>query len=201
MNKNMIESYLEICEHIKNYQEEEFDNYIDDEEIFDSSLQCPLAYTTKGDNEQFEIQVTLDLKNNRIIKELSHEYGIYVEYEKFKDWNEISTEVKSLNFDELISTNVDLDDLLEDFSNRQNLENVKKGTSIRYRELLEILNKMDYKETLKAIFSFETGIEDEHYLNKMAEYFIYDDTCNNFLDERLYDKQEEYYKEYHKKIW
>ena len=67
MNEIMIESYLKICENIKEYEQVEFDRYNEDEEVFDSSLQCPLAYTTKGDNEEFEIQVTLDLKNNRII--------------------------------------------------------------------------------------------------------------------------------------
>ncbi|MEP9853593.1 hypothetical protein VQE80_14995 [Staphylococcus shinii] len=195
MNKNMIESYLRICENIKEYEQVEFDReYNEDEEIFDSSLQCPLAYTTKGDNEEFEIQVTLDLKNNRIIKELSHVYDNYIEYEYFKDWEEIATESEFINFEELIMTNVDVDDLLEEFANRQKLEDEKIETSTNYKDLLENMNKLEYKETIKAVFSFETGIQDETYLNSMADYFINDDTIHNFLDVELYEKQLEYYK-------
>ncbi|MEN3966654.1 hypothetical protein [Mammaliicoccus sciuri] len=170
MNKNMIESYLRICENIKEYEQVEFDReYNEDEEIFDSSLQCPLAYTTKGDNEEFEIQVTLDLKNNRIIKELSHVYDNYIEYEYFKDWEEIATESEFINFEELIMTNVDVDDLLEEFANRQKLEDEKIETSTNYKDLLENMNKLEYKETIKAVFSFETGIQDETYLNSMIK--------------------------------
>ena len=195
MNKNMIESYLRICENIKEYEQVEFDReYNEDEEVFDSSLQCPLAYTTKGDNEEFEIQVTLDLKNNRIIKELSHVYDNYIEYEYFKDWEEIATESEFINFEELIMTNVDVDDLLEEFANRQKLEDEKIETSTNYKDLLENMNKLEYKETIKAVFSFETGIQDETYLNSMADYFINDDTIHNFLDVELYEKQLEYYK-------
>ncbi|RBA02387.1 hypothetical protein [Staphylococcus arlettae] len=195
MNKNMIESYLRICENIKEYEQVEFDReYNEAEELFDSSLQCPLAYTTKGDNEEFEIQVTLDLKNNRIIKELSHVYDNYIEYEYFKDWEEIATESEFINFEELIMTDVDVDDLLEEFANRQKLEDEKIETSTNYKNLLENMNKLEYKETIKAVFSFETGIQDETYLNSMADYFINDDTIHNFLDVELYEKQLEYYK-------
>ncbi|CRV35703.1 Uncharacterised protein [Streptococcus equi subsp. equi] len=195
MNKNMIESYLRICENIKEYEQVEFDReYNEAEEVFDSSLQCPLAYTTKGDNEEFEIQVTLDLKNNRIIKELSHVHDNYIEYEYFKDWEEIATESEFINFEELIMTDVDVDDLLEEFANRQKLEDEKIETSTNYKNLLENMNKLEYKETIKAVFSFETGIQDETYLNSMADYFINDDTIHNFLDVELYEKQLEYYK-------
>lgn len=120
MNKNMIKSYLEICENIKKYEQVEFDHSSEEyEEVFDYSLQCPLAYTTKGDNEEFEIQVTLDLKNNRIIKVLSHEYDDYIEYEDFKDWEEIAIVSESFNFDELIMTDIDVDVLIEQFTNQK----------------------------------------------------------------------------------
>jgi hypothetical protein len=33
------------------------------------------------------------------------------------------------------------------------------------------MKKMEYMETLKAVFCFETGIEDEEYLSNMADYF------------------------------
>ncbi|MDW3868685.1 hypothetical protein QI345_13230, partial [Staphylococcus saprophyticus] len=65
-----------------------------------------------------------------------------------------------------------------------------------YKDLLMEMKKLDYKETLKAVFSFETGIEDENYLESMAEYFIESDYIHNFLDEELYNKQLEYYHSY-----
>ena len=188
MNKNMIENYLKICENIKEYKQVDFDHYSEDKEVFDSSLQCNLAYTTKGDNDEFEIQVTLDLKNNRIIKELSHTYDNYIEYDYFKDWEEMATEFEFLNFEDLIMTDVDVDDLLEEFTNRQKLEEEKEKKATNYRDLLESMNKMEYKETIKTVFSFETGIDDEDYLNSMAEYFINDDTIHNFLDVELFEK-------------
>jgi hypothetical protein len=40
-------------------------------------------------------------------------------------------------------------------------------------------------ETLKAVFCFETGIEDEEYLSNMADYFINSKQIHNFLDEEL----------------
>ena len=65
-----------------------------------------------------------------------------------------------------------------------------------YKDLLMEMKKLDYKETLKAVFSFETGIEDENYLESMAEYFIESDYIDSFLDEELYNKQLEYYHSY-----
>lgn len=35
-------------------------------------------------------------------------------------------------------------------------------------DLLENMDKMEYKETIKAVFSFGTGIEYEDYLNKTS---------------------------------
>ena len=120
MDKNKLEIYLRICENIKEYKNLEFECYNEDEEVFDSNLQCPLAYTTKGDNEEFEIQVTLDLNNNQIIKEISHVYINYKEYECFKDWEEIAS--KNLNFDDLIMTDMDVDDLLEEIPNKKGIK-------------------------------------------------------------------------------
>ncbi|EHT3670523.1 hypothetical protein KXP69_002295 [Staphylococcus pseudintermedius] len=116
---DLIACYLKICENIKNYEVEEFNlEYDENEELFDENLQCPIAYTTKGDNEEFEIQVTLDLKYNRIIKVLTHEVDTYTETEEFDSWEEIAEVTEYLNFDDLILTDVDIDDLLEEYSKR-----------------------------------------------------------------------------------
>ncbi len=190
--KNLIESYLTICENIKEYETAEFGHeFDDDEEIFDKNLQCPIAYTTKGDNDELEIQVTLDLKNNRIIKELSHPVDNYTEFENYESWEDIAEVTEYINFEELIMTDVDIEDLLAEYAKRKNevVESDKK-----YYELVSDMKKMEYKETLKAVFCFETGIEDESYLSSMAEYFMNSQHLHNFLDEELYDKQLEYYK-------
>lgn len=188
---NLIESYLKICENIKEYEEAEFGReFDDDEEIFDKNLQCPIAYTTKGDYEEFEIQVTLDLKNNRIIRELIHPVDNYTEFENYESWEDIAEVTEHIRFDDLIMTDVDIDDLLVEYANREDevVESNKK-----YHELVSDMNKMEYKETLKAIFCFETDIEDENYLNSMAEYFMNSQYLHSFLDEKLYEKQLNYY--------
>ncbi|EPQ9603938.1 hypothetical protein ACUYUN_002590 [Staphylococcus pseudintermedius] len=190
--KNLIECYLKICKNIKEYEVSEFGHeFDDDEELFDENLQCPIAYTTKGDDEEFEIQVTLDLKNNRIIKELTHPIDNYTELENYESWEEIAEVTEYLNFEDLIMTDVDIDDLLAEYAKREN-EIAKSDKN--YQELVSDMNKMEYKETLKAVFCFETGIEDESYLNSMAEYFMNSQHLHNFLDEELYEKQLSYYK-------
>ncbi|MGK4468468.1 hypothetical protein [Mammaliicoccus sciuri] len=99
-------------ESIKHYQEIEFGREEEDnEKVFDSNLECPLAYTTKGDNEEFEIQVTLELRNKKITKELSCEYGYYIENVYYNSLKEMADDFVYLNFDDLILTEVDEDKL------------------------------------------------------------------------------------------
>lgn len=38
-----------------------------------------------------------------------------------------------------------------------------------YRDILNLFEEAPYKETLKAIFSFETDIKDENKLNKLSQ--------------------------------
>ncbi|MBC2921943.1 MULTISPECIES: hypothetical protein [Staphylococcus] len=119
-NLKASESYLKICKDIKEYEMIEFErDYNEDEEVFDSNLKCDLAYTTKGDDEEFEIQVSLDLKNNRLIRELSHLYDNYIEYDYFDSWNDIALMTEYLNFDDLIMTDVDVDELQDTFNKNQ----------------------------------------------------------------------------------
>ncbi|MBC2921944.1 MULTISPECIES: hypothetical protein [Staphylococcus] len=68
--------------------------------------------------------------------------------------------------------------------------------SQNYKDLVAEMKKMEYMETLKAVFCFETGIEDEEYLSNMADYFINSKQIHNFLDEELFNKQLEYYQNF-----
>lgn len=52
-----------------------------------------------------------------------------------------------------------------------------------YQTIKAILEKQDYNEVVKAIFSFETGIENEHMLNHLLA--LYFEKMDNFLDEEL----------------
>lgn len=116
-NKNIdwIENYIIVCEHVKGYLLTEFD--VETDEVFDSQLRCGLAYTTLGDDEEFDINATLDLKNLRIIKEVTPNFdtGIatckHIEVDVFQNINELSNCIQLLNFEELIHIQADYEDL------------------------------------------------------------------------------------------
>lgn len=116
-NKNVgwIENYITVCEHVQEYLLMEFD--VETDEVFDSQLRCGLAYTTLGDDEEFDIQVTLDLKNLRIIKEVTPNFDTelttckHIEIDVFEEIEELSKSIQLLNFDELININADYEDL------------------------------------------------------------------------------------------
>ncbi|WP_210141138.1 hypothetical protein [Staphylococcus sp. GDY8P218P] len=63
---------------------------------------------------------------------------------------------------------------------------------MNYEQIREILKDNNTQEVVKAIFSFETGIRDEDYLDKMVDFF-YEDDMPNFLDVQLHDMAEDYY--------
>ena len=46
-----------------------------------------------------------------------------------------------------------------------------------------------YKESLKAIFSFETGIENEDSLNQLVEHFLEKDSISSFLSDEILEKE------------
>lgn len=55
-----------------------------------------------------------------------------------------------------------------------------------YEEILEILERENYKDVIKAIFKFDTGKADWDEIDVMAQDFI-DDKCRcSFLDEDLH---------------
>lgn len=111
IKSNCVDEYLKICKNIKEYEVFEFEREESDEEVFDENLEVPLAYTTKGDNEEFEIQVTLNLEEKRVIKELTSTNNLITEYIEFKDWSEIVEFTEYMNFEELIMTDVDVDEI------------------------------------------------------------------------------------------
>ena len=113
-----ITDYLEICENIKEYRKREFDETFDKfEEIFDENLNTPLAYTTLDEDEQISIQVTLELTNLRMVKEVSFKYNNGdcnyndIEIEKYKDMKEVINVTKHLDFDDLVFVDKDYEEI------------------------------------------------------------------------------------------
>lgn len=117
VNFNQKRKIETICNNVEHYTIREFGV---DSNIFDEDFKIPLAYTTLGDNEEFEIQVTLDLFNYQVVTELTpfelpEKDFIFrhCEYETFSNWNEIIEFTECLSFEILIDTKVDIDDLIE----------------------------------------------------------------------------------------
>lgn len=57
--------------------------------------------------------------------------------------------------------------------------------SDNYLKIVEYLEKQDIKEVVKAIFSFETQIKDETFLNYLFDKYLTSKNLSNFLDEEL----------------
>lgn len=60
-----------------------------------------------------------------------------------------------------------------------------------YKGILDMLHEASYKESLKAIFSFETGIENEDSLNQLVEHFLEEDSISSFLSDEILEKRKE----------
>ncbi|RIL18488.1 hypothetical protein BUY99_13650 [Staphylococcus gallinarum] len=56
-----------------------------------------------------------------------------------------------------------------------------------YKQIKYILENNDYKEVIKAIFSFESGLEKESNIDELSKVFL-DSKMPNFLDEELHFK-------------
>lgn len=80
--------------HLERYIEEEFQV----EYKYEGEDLIPLAYTTDEDDETIEIQVTLDLNRNIIIKEVGHEERHY----HFKNLEHFKEVIKNLDYSYLI---------------------------------------------------------------------------------------------------
>ena len=107
--KEFINDYLLICKNIRNYKLREFEETLNIQEgLFDSNLKCPLAYTTIGEEENIEVQVTLDLENMRIVREVifrfdEHKQCKKIQTDVFKDTKEVVDFTSHIHFDELVN--------------------------------------------------------------------------------------------------
>ncbi|MGX0704595.1 hypothetical protein [Staphylococcus capitis] len=108
INKEFTMDYLTISKNIRNYKMREFEDKLNIQDgIFDLNFRCPLAYTTIGENEQIEIQVTLDIENMRIIREVKMNLNDGKQYkqvqtEAFQDMKDVIHFTSHLRFDELV---------------------------------------------------------------------------------------------------
>lgn len=107
--KEFINDYLLICKNIRNYKMREFEETLNIQEgLFDSNLKCPLAYTTIGECEKIAIQVTLDLENLRMIREVIFNLDEgkqckKIQTEVFQDMKEVINVTSHLRHDELVN--------------------------------------------------------------------------------------------------
>ena len=109
---NNENAFKQICNNVKTFLVDEFQIEKNNDELFDDNLICSLLYTFKGEIDEFEYQVYLDLKGNQIIKETSYSNFIkHYEYDEYKSWSDIAEVTKELAFDDLYYTNEDISDL------------------------------------------------------------------------------------------
>lgn len=109
---NNDKAFNQICENVKIFIENEFQIEKNDSELFDKNLCCSLLYTFKGEIDEFEYQVYLDLKGNQIIKETSYSNFItHYEYERYNNWSDLAEVTKDLDFDDLYYTTRNISDL------------------------------------------------------------------------------------------
>lgn len=109
-------AFVNICHNLMDYNWREFDRGYDTiEELLEGEediLQL-IAYTTLADKEECEIQVTLDLHNNLIKREVTGltDYT-HVEVEKYESWEDIAYVTEYMCFDEIVSLKIDVQELL-----------------------------------------------------------------------------------------
>ncbi|WP_323714545.1 hypothetical protein P3T97_14015 (plasmid) [Mammaliicoccus sciuri] len=68
-----------------------------------------------------------------------------------------------------------------------------KNNNMNFHEIKKILETENHREVCKAIFSFETGIQDELFLDDLVQFYL-DDDMPNFLDVNIHDKVMKYLK-------
>ncbi|MGK8219419.1 hypothetical protein [Staphylococcus epidermidis] len=116
--KEFINDYLLICKNIRNYKLREFEETLNIQEgLFDSSLKCPLAYTTIGEEENIEVQVTLDLENMRVVREVIFRFDEHKQCKKlqtdvFKNTKEVVDFTSHIHFDELVDVDEEYYEIL-----------------------------------------------------------------------------------------
>ncbi|MBT2888982.1 hypothetical protein ACP2YA_10860 [Staphylococcus epidermidis] len=116
--KEFINDYLLICKNIRNYKLREFEETLNIQEgLFDSNLKCPLAYTTIGEEENIEVQVTLDLENMRVVREVIFRFDEHKQCKKlqtdvFKNTKEVVDFTSHIHFDELVDVDEEYYEIL-----------------------------------------------------------------------------------------
>ncbi|MCG1301885.1 hypothetical protein K4T46_11825 [Staphylococcus epidermidis] len=116
--KEFINDYLLICKNIRNYKLREFEETLNIQEgLFDSNLKCPLAYTTIGEEENIEVQVSLDLENMRVVREVIFRFDEHKQCKKlqtdvFKNTKEVVDFTSHIHFDELVDVDEEYYEIL-----------------------------------------------------------------------------------------
>lgn len=108
-----------IKEKMAEHHNIKYDSEISKEDVFDEGTNLiPLAYTTLGDNEEFEIQVHLDVDNMRITKEVTpynidtDTLAVHYEYNIFSNVDDLIEFVEGyIDFDEMINIKANYEDL------------------------------------------------------------------------------------------
>lgn len=110
--------FIDIVIELKNFQEIEYDIDTNVSEVFnefDRNLKIPLAYTTIDEDEDFEIQVYLDLQFLRVIKKVTNHYQnikyTHYEYENLKNKEEVLEYINCVSFSEMTTIKADVKDL------------------------------------------------------------------------------------------
>ncbi|MDW4404521.1 hypothetical protein QI045_13600 [Staphylococcus saprophyticus] len=105
-------AFNQICDNINTFLVNEFQIEKTNNELFDKNLRCSLLYTFKGENDEFEYQVYLDLKGYQIIKETTYSNFIkHYEYERYNSWSDLAEVTKDLDFDNLYYTKESISEL------------------------------------------------------------------------------------------
>ncbi|MCG1072138.1 hypothetical protein K4P50_11215 [Staphylococcus epidermidis] len=123
LNENKVNATIEtkvntlhaIKEFLFNEYDTEFDSLEDMiKEVLSLNLSIPIAYTTLEDDEDIQIQVYLEINNNKLTKRVSGSNTLaHEEVEFFKNEEEMLEAIHYLTFDELISLNADTDWLIQ----------------------------------------------------------------------------------------
>ncbi len=96
---NNNESYNKICENLAGYLDKTNADY---SEMFDENFTCSLVYTFRGEADEFELQTYIDLKNFKLVKELTKDRTIlHREYVEYSGLEEIAEITEELDFDDL----------------------------------------------------------------------------------------------------
>lgn len=117
LNKNILseikKSYLEFVEneYSSDADEENLQNLKKKAKEIDLNSVIPVAYTTVGNNDEFELKVSLNLEEKRLERVISGEYVSEKDYYHYDSYEEIVNDIKEWDFDNLTENNFDYDEL------------------------------------------------------------------------------------------